>query len=97
MINDITYSLEDVETTYHPDRPSRPVICDDCRDAMDYAPNKRINWANFHALKNSPYHYEVVDYYGAGTHGCCCCQSRRRGGRWVVDRFRKAARSTMAA
>lgn len=89
MFNPISYSLEDVETTYHPDRPMRPVICDDCRDAQDYSPNKRINWNCFHALKNSTYNYQVLDYHGAGAHGCCCCGSRRWSGRWLVEVLRR--------
>lgn len=86
MLNTITYSLEDVETTYHPDRPMRPVICDDCRDALDYTPGRRVNWSSFHALKRSTHSYFVLDYWQAGTYPCACCQSRRWSGRWLVER-----------
>ncbi len=89
MINTITYSLEDVQTSYHPDRPTHPVLCDDCRDAREYTAGKRINWASFHALKNSPYNYQEVDYYRAGTLACTCCRSTRYSGRWLVLPIRK--------
>lgn len=90
MINTITYSLEDAETAHHPDRPAHPVICDDCRDAQHYVPGKRINWRSFHALRTNPYALQVLDYHGAGMHGCACCGSRRWSGRWLVERVRRA-------
>ncbi len=89
MINDITFSVEDVQSTYHADRPSHPVLCDECREANNYSPNKHINWKCFHALKNSPYSYQEVDYYRACNIPCTCCWSTKYDARWLVVPVRR--------
>lgn len=93
MFNTITYSLEDLETTLHPDRPWAPVLCEGCADVALYAdtqPDRRFRKASLKAMAEGGTTYQVLDYYQVSTHGCRCCGTRDRGARYLVE-LRRAA------
>jgi hypothetical protein len=79
-----TYTLEDNATGYAPNA-HRPEICDNCYMGLYPRLNDRVNWKVQHAIKNSPYRFEHIDYIGADNSRCWCCHTKSFGGRHLVE------------